>query len=312
MWQSLTGSERIKQLTHSSGDCTHQVVRCSFLVQNTIIDSNSRSDVPVNFDPKVNLELTDFHTICEKALSEQGVSLKKPPQYSKFLKSPAMRSLIHSISRRLGLEDNVSDSEMKMMFRGCAFGHAIHADSSWCSAFSKQELRLIELLEDVDDYFGDAYGREVNQKAPCPVARDLVSRIEAIVERREPNPKRTFLRFSHAGAIKQLISYFGLFDQLNTDLPPTSSSCESDKWDSRSRDWRSSLISPFSANIQFILYDCNPTGNSGSRIDYRLLTLLQESPVTVRGCGGELCPLDQFLAQYRSSYQCNLKKICRI
>lgn len=222
-----------------------------------------------------------------------------------------MRSLIHSVSSRLGLENNVSISEMKVIFRGCAFGHAISGDSSWCSAFSKQELRLIELLEDVDDYFGDAYGREVNQKAPCPVAHDLVSRIEGIVEGREPTA-RTFLRFSHAGAIKQLISYFGLFDQLNTDLPSSSSSCESDKWDSRSRDWRSSLISPFSANIQFILYDCNPSGNSGSRIDYRLLTLLQESPVTVRGCGSEWCPLDQFLAQYRSSQQCNLKKICRI
>ena len=266
----------------------------------------------MKFDPKVNLEWTDFHSICEQLLDEQGVSLNKPPQYSKLLKSEAMKSLLHSVSRRLGLDRNVSSSEMKQMFKGCAFGHAIHSDSSWCSVFSKQELRLIELLEDVDDYFGDSYGREVNQKAPCSVARDLVQRIHSIVGHGSEAKARTFLRFSHAGAIKQLISYFGLFDQLNTDLPSPSSSCESDKWDSRSQDWRSSLISPFSANIQFILYNCSSSGNSGSGIDYRLLSLLQESPVTVRGCDSELCPLDQFLARYRSAEQCNLKKICRI
>lgn len=202
------------------------------------------------------------------------------------------------------------------MFRGCAFGHAIHGDNSWCFAFSKQELRLIELLEDLDDYFGDAYGRDVNQKAPCTVARDLLSRIDSIVgqQQEDRSTKRTFLRFSHAGAIKQLISYFGLFEQINMDLPSESSSCESDKWDSRRGDWRSSLISPFSANIQFILYNCSSTENAGSGIDYRLLSLLQERPVVVRGCASDLCPLDQFLAQYRSSQQqqCNLKKICRI
>lgn len=264
----------------------------------------------ITFNPSVNLQWTDFHSICERHLMEQGVSLKKPALYDQFLKSEAMRILLSSVSRRLGLDRSISASEMKLIFRGCAFGHAIHNDSAWCSAFSKQELRLIELLEDVDDFYGDAYGRDVNLKAPCAVVRDLVMRVEDVVAKEATGERgtRTFLRFSHAGAMKQLISYFGLFDELKTDLPAASvSECEREKWDSRSRDWRSSVISPFSANIQFILYKCTQP-----RIDYRLLSLVQESPVTVRGCASELCPLDQFLSHYRSAHQCNLKKICRI
>lgn len=267
----------------------------------------------VTFDPKVNLEWTDFHSICKRHLLEQGVTLKKPALYEQFLKSEAMQTLLSSVSSRLGLDTRISAADMKQIFRGCAFGHAIHNNSAWCAAFSKQELRLIEQLEDVDDFHGDSYGREVNQKAPCTVMRDLVARIEDTVAKEETGErgKRTFLRFSHAGAMKQLISYLGLFDQLNMGLSSLSA-CEREKWDSRSREWRSSLISPFSANIQFILYKCTPRQNSGSGIDYRLLSLVQEAPVTVRGCASELCPLDQFLSQYRSANQCNLKKICRI
>jgi multiple inositol-polyphosphate phosphatase/2,3-bisphosphoglycerate 3-phosphatase len=264
----------------------------------------------------VNRELTEYHAICEGHLENQGIEFGKHPQYTKFAKSPAMQNLIQSVSRRLGFDRTLSASELKMMFKGCSFGHAIHTDSSWCSVFSKQELRLIELHEDLDDYFADAYGRTINQRSPCPVVEDLVSRIQNAIARRDLST-RTFLRFSHAGAVKPLVSYFGLFDQLDTELPASSSSCsEREEWDSRSRVWRSSLIAPFSANIQFILYNCTSNaasnGNSGSGIDYRLLSLLQESPVTVRGCDSELCPVDQFLAQYRSAHQCDLEKICRL
>ena len=261
-------------------------------------------------------ELTDFHTLCEGYLAEQGVSLDKPALYEQLLKSEALQAMRTSISARLGLGSNLSSSQVKMLFRGCAFGHAIHSDSAWCAAFSKQELRLIELLEDVDDFLGDAYGRDMNQKAPCPVVEDLVRRLEHAVAQEASGgtqQERAFLRFSHAGALKQLVSFLGLFDQLDTGLPSTSA-CEREEWDSRSRDWRSSLISPFSANMQFILHKCSRRSeeDAGSGIDYRLLTLLQEAPVTVRGCDSEFCPLHQFLSQYRSALQCNLKKICRI
>ena len=274
----------------------------------------------MRFQPTVNIEWTDFHSMCKQLLTEQGVGLKKSPRYEQMLKSDAMRSLIASVSSRLGLEKNISTSEMKLMFRGCAFGHAIHDKSAWCTVFSKQELRLIELLEDVDDFYSDAYGRDINTKAPCSVVRDLVTRIEAVVAPREERTagsedQRTFLRFSHAGAIKQLMSYLGLFDELTSGPTTAATTCESETWDSRSRVWRSSLISPFSANLQFILYNCSQAASATQAtqgIDYRLRTLLQESPVVVRGCTSDLCPLPHFLAQYRSAQQCNLKKICRI
>ena len=236
-----------------------------------------------------------------------------------------------------------------MLYKGCSFGFAVNQDISWCSVFTNQELRIIEFLEDLDDYFGDAYGRDVNSKAPCVAIEDILSKIEDSIHDDEGSHSsqqqhhhhhhhqhqqrsssassnlnkspEAFLRFSHAGAIKQMLAYLGMFTSLHVSDFNVSAdySCESESHDiSTSNEWRSSLISPFSSNIAFVLHKCsNSTFSSSSSsnissFDYRVLTLLQETPVKIKGCPSSLCPLDQFVANLRTNTMCNLKKICRV
>jgi hypothetical protein len=246
------------------------------------------------FDPKIEDRLTDFHTICEDHLKNQGVFLKKPPQYKEFLKSETMESVRQSVSKRLGLSKPLDPDTFKVVFRGCAFGHAIFGDDTWCSAFSNKELRLIELLEDLDDYFGDGYGRNINTKAPCTLTHDIITKFKSLVDNNSASSDTTYLRFSHAGAIKQLISYLGIYDVLNMNMEPGESGKCRSKPNFHSRDWRSSILSPFSANFVFSLYKCQ--GTQGSDPAYKVLTTLQEEPVKIRGCPTTtpLCPFNDF------------------
>ena len=265
------------------------------------------------FNPEMKLGLTDFHTICRDHLKKQGVLLKNPPAYTDFLQSSTMESIRQSVSARLGLDTPVDPSLFKIIFRGCAFGHVIFNSDAWCSAFSNEELRLIEMLEDVDDYFGDAYGRNINSKAPCSLTHDILGQFRDIMGKTDESTRKSFLRFSHAGGMKQVISYLGLYDVLNMNLEPTSTTKCRSKPDFYSRDWRSSLLSPFSANFVFTLYKCQ--SNTNTDPEFKVLTKLQGYPVAIKGCpSSALCPFNKFEQTLSriSKDDCKHDKLCRI
>ncbi len=60
----------------------------------------------------------------------------------------------------------------------------------------------------------------------------------------------------------------------------------------RDRQYRTSLIAPFGANIAFILYECEEEPTQ------RLATWHQERPVKPGRCSKELCDLEEFIKAY--------------
>jgi len=243
--------------------------------------------------------------MCEDNFKKQGVFLKNPMQYNDFLKSPSMESVRQAVSSRIGLRKSLDAKTFKVLFRGCAFGHAIFNSDAWCAVFSNQELRLIEMLEDLDDYFGDAYGRNFNSKVPCSLGLDVSEKF--IEQMKETGEKKSFLRFSHAGAIKPFASFLGLYDLLNSNLGENHAKCRVSV-DLESREWKSSLISPFSANFAFVLYKCDD--------QFKVLTRLQETPIKLPRCPSDsyLCPLEQFtsIMERIPRSECKHDNLCRI
>lgn len=280
------------------------------------------------FNPQIH-DVSDFHSVCEDLLLEQGVKLSKPPIINDFIRGELMKLVRENVSRKINLNYTLSWKELKIVYRGCSFGYAIHGDDSWCALFSKDDLKILEYYEDLDDYYADGYGRTINTIAPCLMTTDLISKINATINSTAIStvPKiGTYLRFSHAGAMKQLVSHLGLFDDFPPPLVQSSGSgtneCPNEQMNNlkKSRLWRSSFIAPFSCNFQFVLYHCPskvPSTSDEKLSNYHLVTFLQEFPVVVNGCDDEFCPLKQFLKHYLSSpssqgLSCNLKEICRI
>lgn len=53
--------------------------------------------------------------------------------------------------------------------------------SAWCAAFTKDQLKLLEYAVDLEEYYYAGYGNEVNKNIGCPPVRDLLQRLERII-----------------------------------------------------------------------------------------------------------------------------------
>lgn len=45
--------------------------------------------------------------------------------------------------------------------------------STWCSVFSKDEMKVLEYLDDLDNYYYSGPGREINSKLGCNLVKDM-------------------------------------------------------------------------------------------------------------------------------------------
>ncbi len=138
---------------------------------------------------------------------------------------------------------------------------------------------------------------------------DLLDKVQSTINNNKE--KKTFLHFTHAGVMKRLYSGLGLFSDLKSynNLNTEESICLSEK-----REWKSSLISPFSANFAAVLYKCKNKDKSCDQNNgkYKLLTLVQENPVIIKGCDSALCSVDKFINTYETMSSCDLSEICKI
>lgn len=312
-----------KERTEQTADAFIQQIR---LNQNSNKESSEESFETSSeeevFDNKNSNELTKnenpilyFHDTCKELLSEQGVKLEKPKLVKELRSSDLMKSLINRVNERMGFrtDDGIDAQVLRQIVRACQFDFAIHEQSSgWCSLLGDEEIKILEYLDDIEDFYEDAYGRNINGRQTCPLIGDIVRKVKKSIK--NSKEKKSFLHFTHAGVMKRLYSGLGLFNTLshNIDNKSDESVCLGDD-----RKWKSSLICPFSANFAAVLYKCSK--NKDNKNDdkkygkYKLLTLVQEKPVLIKGCDSYLCSVDKFIDSYREiTSNCNLKEICKI
>lgn len=108
-------------------------------------------------------------------------------------------------------------------------------------------------------------------------------------------PNGTFY-FSHSEAVLPLLSLLG----INEDgLVLTHSNFEQ----VQERKYRVSKMSPFSANVGFLLMECEAVPLK------RVMTLVQEKPVQLPQCDRIDCDWDKFKMIYKVTYNLTLKII---
>lgn len=63
-----------------------------------------------------------------------------------------------------------------LMYDSCRYEKAWYIASrpAFCSAFSKEDLKVMEYLEDLRYYYLFSYGNELNKQFACPLAKELV------------------------------------------------------------------------------------------------------------------------------------------
>lgn len=73
-----------------------------------------------------------------------------------------MQKLVDKVNERLGFGQQSYHIDLKIfrhIVRACYFEFAIlDQNSGWCSLLTDNEHKLLEYLDDIEDYYEDAYG----------------------------------------------------------------------------------------------------------------------------------------------------------
>ncbi|KFM71744.1 Multiple inositol polyphosphate phosphatase 1, partial [Stegodyphus mimosarum] len=245
----------------------------------------------IDFDGKTNDKVLQFHKDCKKLQKSCKDASYDISEVEKFENGSMMQKVIDSVSKRVGF--NVSKEDITVMYRACVFGYALNISDIWCALFSTDELKILEYGDDLDDYYKDAYGNEINHQQACPAVEYIVNLLKTS---ENSTSSKAVLHFTHAGGIKKVYSAFGLF---HDEKPLTASGyCTQSN-----RKWQSSKIAPFNTNIVFILYQCTN--------DLKVVAFHNERMVKLGGCSDTLCPLHDFYEHYEPiAENCDINKIC--
>ena len=150
-------------------------------------------------------------------------------------------------------------------------------------------------------------GTPAHRQLACKVVSDLYAKLESVIKQPADAPKNATLYFSHENLLSKVMSFFDLFNHF----PPYDYSPEQKLCLPKDRQWRSSLAVPFGTNFAAVLYRCGPD-NSTVHPKHKLLTLLNEIPVKIRGCNSELCDVEHFFKEYEPATKtCDLDAICK-
>lgn len=242
-----------------------------------------------------------------------------------------IKHIASSASKKLKLskENQLSTAETKAAYDACRYESAILGSSVWCQLFSSNELRFFEYLNDIDDYFNLAYGHPDLARSACPVTRDLMASFKAVKrgDRSRTRPESHFY-FSHSEVIQKILAASvdlehdpeytprNVLANLKAGLAP------------RSRQWQTSLFTPFSANLAFILYECpksNQASTSASTDEsaniefdatdspFKVVASLNERPIRLDGCSDVVCDLNELLTDSRIDREkrCKMEEICK-
>lgn len=253
-------------------------------------------------------EKLNFHKICERVAINNNtlkdLDLNNPKRYE---------FISQSVSKKLKLPEHrpLETNQTKALYKACKFETALTGSSIWCDLFTDRDLKFYEYLDDVDDYLNQALGTNYLYESSCPVTSDLIN--EMISASKDPDFKhKAFYHFSHSQVIQRILAA-SAYDQLYDEKfsKDNVASYLASLTVPQSRRWRSSLFSPFSANIEYILYDCSA---SEKMIGFWIIAALNEKPFKMFGCNDMVCSLNDLLMNQEgiSRYRkCKMETICR-
>lgn len=289
-------------------------------------DPSKANDIKNNrcfksFLNKFHKDKLHFHKRCDSLHIE-----KVPISHNLNLKEPNTTHFIsESVSKKLKLskDNQLTAEETEAINKVCKFESALSGSSIWCNLFSDTDLKFYEYLDDVDDFFNQAFGHPDQWRSACPVTTELMSAFKAA---RSQDPARSrpeaYFYFTHSEVIAKILA---ASVELENDQEYSSKKILAHLQSGTvpsARQWRSSLFTPFSANLAFTLYECpktvkldssKPMEFDVSDSSFKVVGSLNEQPIKLDGCSDFVCDLSalQDDGRINKEKRCRLEDICR-
>lgn len=290
----------------------------------TPTDSSKAYDVQsntcfVSFKDKYHLDKLKFHDRCD-ALHKEKVSISynlnwKQPNITNFISSSVSKKL------RLSPEHQLTSDETDAIYKICKFESASSGSSIWCNLFSDNDLKFYEYLDDLDDFFNQAFGHPDLARSACPITTELMNAFKAArsQDSSRSQPESHFY-FTHSEVIAKILAASVDMEPDQDYSPANILPHLKDGTAPSSRQWRSSLFTPFSANLAFTLYECpkkavtdKSTVFDVNDSSFKVVASLNERPIKLDGCKKYVCDLIELQddSKINREKRCKLEDICR-
>jgi len=141
----------------------------------------------IQFEDPINPHdpLIRFYKTCPKWIYEVKKSPKSLAEQKRFEASDLFTSkLVARLSSRLGFVRNLTLSEIDTIFVSCVFSQAWQPKkgSAVCQILDDEEVEILEYREDLEYFWQDGYGFDVNAQPGCVLIKDFLAGFEKIVK----------------------------------------------------------------------------------------------------------------------------------
>ena len=270
------------------------------------------------------MDKLSLHKQCKNLHQEttpinHGFDIRNPNR-TEFIASSVSRKL------KLSKEHQLSSEQTRAIYDACRYETALLGSNSiWCNLFTERDFKFYEFLNDIDDYFNQAYGHPDLSRSACPITTELIQSFKAASRGQATKPEAHFY-FTHSQVIQRLLAASVDLGSDPEYRPKMVLSYLNKGQAPKSRQWQTSLFTPFSANLAFILYECPRGASSDESYEgnspiatlnvgstFKVVASLNEQPIMLDGCKDYTCDLVQLLDEGRlnAEKKCNMKDICR-
>merc|ERR1711887_32442 len=247
----------------------------------------------------VDNRLLRYGKHCNNYYKNKG---KGQQEIKKFMNSEVFMKLIEDIKRRTGL--TLSRGQVKVIWNMCRTENSWFPEdywSPWCKVLSLQGIKAFEFMDDLGTYYGDGYGNPKKMLMTQPLWKDIIDRLDDI---KKPwldsvNPSIVPL-FSHEDVIRRFTSSLGISKDQHllkaSDFP------------ANNREWRTSKISSFAANLELVVLKCKDSQNQNQvSEDYKIALFQQEKAVMLPN---NIETVDEFVAHFRHIADQDFDRVC--
>nr|XP_029723160.1 multiple inositol polyphosphate phosphatase 1-like [Aedes albopictus]XP_029723161.1 multiple inositol polyphosphate phosphatase 1-like [Aedes albopictus] len=203
-------------------------------------------------------------------------------ELNKFLRSRIYLQTLSDISTRLGFRYNLSNDQIEAMWDICRYEQAWHLQqySPWCSVFTKNQVNILEYKEDLRYYYQNSYGYEKSADLACYAVNDMVKNLG------RSDGQQVIAYFTHEAEIQIFLTALGAKkdrDSLRAE----------NYYAMQNRNFRSSELTPFAANLAAVRYQCADPVEP-----VKVIFFLNEKALMFDWCRVGLCDWSEVVRRY--------------
>ncbi|CAI5722447.1 unnamed protein product [Peronospora effusa] len=214
--------------------------------------------------------LLRFFDQCARYQREVKTNQTAQEQRYMYQRSSVMTNNAQWLKKSLGLKNEkvvFSAEDVKSVQSACAFDIALyHHEHHWCALLSETLVHSLDYLDDIEQFYWIGGGYKINYEMSAVLLREIFATMEAKV--RGDSAFLGSFFFAHAETTLPLMTLLGYGDR--SLLLSNATDVEI-----ASRGFRTSILSPFAANLEFRLFKTKPT----SQFFVQILVNEKEIPI---------------------------------